>query len=259
MLSQEDASVQFEGRRRQDEDLHVVGQDALIAVSGPLSYRLDFWAWLSGGSSYIGISNQIQLAINDPNVTRIVMVFDTPGGEIVGLQETAELISSSPKEVVAVVDPCCASAGLWLASQANRIVSMPSGETGSLGVQCIVANYAKYYENLGVDVKVFRAAISPDKNLGHPAEEMSEKAINYFQERVDLCGQKFVAAVAKGRGVDEAQVLEQFGQGKMLWADEAVKVKLIDEVGSLADVLSQNRASTKKSTRTARIERRPTY
>ncbi len=258
MLSQEQAAAQFEARSGLDSEINVVGQDAVISVSGPLSYKLDFWAWLTGGSSYQGISRQVQIAEQDPNVSRIVLVFDTPGGEIVGLSETASLLASATKDTVAVVDPCCASAGLWLASQTDRIVSLPSGETGSLGVQCVVANYASYYEKLGIDVTVFRADISPDKNLGHPAEGMSDKAREYFQERVDRCGQEFIAAVANGRGVTEAKVMDQFGQGKMLWADDAVKVGLIDEVGTVASVLGETR-STAKRKKTARVSRRPVY
>jgi len=229
-------------------EFDIYGTDAVIGVQGPLTYRYDMWSWYFGGTSYVGLSSKLMAAIANTNIERIVMVFDTPGGEVTGLPELARTIKDSPKPIVAVVDPCCASAGVWLASQASRIVSIESGEIGSLGVQCVAKSYTEALKQAGIDVQIFRAAISPEKNLAHPYEPLDDKAKAYLQDRVDRKGEQFVAAVAAGRGVTEAAVLEKFGQGRMLESAEALNVGFIDAVGSVASVLAEGTKKTVSAT-----------
>lgn len=230
-----------------DKTYHMRGTTAFIPVTGPLTYKYDIWTWLFGGCSYQGLMSKIQTADTDPEVTRIVLVMDTPGGEVTGISEAVAALKNCSKELIAYIDPCCASAGLWLASQCDRIVSTESGEVGSLGVQRMAVSLHRAITESGVDIKLIRAAISPDKNLGHPYEEMSDQAIAEFQRRVDKWGARFVADVANGRGVTEDKVRTSFGQGKMLYSDEALSVGLIDEVKTLADLLAENSGGGKLS------------
>lgn len=233
-----------------DDDCDVsslmVGSDAIIQVTGPLSYKYDFWSWYCDGCSYQGISTKLDAAMGSLDCKRIVMIFDTPGGEVTGLPELARKIRECGKETVAVVDPCCASAGLWLATQCQSIVCIESGEVGSLGVQCTAVSYAKMLEEEGIDVRIIRASISPDKNAAHPYEPMNEKALAYLQSRVDKMGERFVADVAAGRKCKPDAVLEKFGKGKMLDADEALAAGLIDSIGTLAGVLAAGSKTTMK-------------
>ena len=63
-----------------------------------------------------------QAAVNaakvDPDIEKILLWFDTPGGSVDGIGEFGEAIKAAAKEkeVIAQVDGMCASAGLWLAS-----------------------------------------------------------------------------------------------------------------------------------------------
>ena len=224
----------------------LVGSDAIIQVTGPLSYKYDFWSWYSDGTSYQGISAKLDAAMGSADCKRVVMVFDTPGGEVTGIMELARKLRECIKETVAVVDPCAASAGLWLATQCKKIVSIESGEVGSLGVQCVAVSYAKMFEEAGIDVRVVRAGVSPDKNMAHPYEPMSKEAVEYLQGRVDKMAARFVADVAAGRGKDEKFVTENFGKGRMLDSQEAMDVGLIDSVGTLAGVLAEGSSVTRK-------------
>lgn len=251
-----DATEFAAAQARDIGEYQTVGSDAVINVSGPISYKFDFWSYYFGGTSYQGILAQIQAANGNTNIDRIVMVFDTPGGDITGLIETAQAIRDNSKPIVAVVDPVCASAGLWLASQTSRIVCIESGEVGSLGVQMKMRSFAEYYQQLGVDVKLIRASISPDKNLGNLYEPLSEEATAYWQEKVDRAGKKFVSAVAEGRNVSESTVLDKFGKGKMLIASDAIDVGLIDEIGSLGGVLAESASGGGGNSQPTRQKRR---
>ena len=234
--------------RDQDTEYQRVGTTALIPISGPLSYKYDFWSWYMDGQSYQGIAAKINAAMGDDSVERVVFTFDTPGGEHCGLGELADLIYSSRdrKECIAVIDPMAASAGYWLASQCSKIVSMKSGMVGSLGTQIVISSIAKYLEDEGYDMRVIRAAISPDKNIAHPYEAMKEKAVEHYQAMTDKAGNQFVDAVARGRSVSTETVLNKFGKGLMLFADDALAAGMIDRITSLSSVLSESQSSPAK-------------
>lgn len=233
-----------------DKDMNkyaILGTDAVIEISGPLAYKADYWSYYMGGISYQGLQNKLKDAVANDAVSRIILLMDTPGGEVTGLPETARMIRECSKPVITMIDPCCASAGLWLASQSSKVVSVESGEIGSLGVQCVAVSYAEAYKKAGYDIRVIRASVSPEKNIAHPYEPLSEKAEAYLQSRVDAKGQQFVDTVAKGRNVSRDVVLEKFGQGRMLDSAEALSVGLIDEVGTLEGLLSSGRKAVTTS------------
>jgi signal peptide peptidase SppA len=216
-----------------------VGSSAVIPVCGPLSYKYDFYAWLYGGTSYQGLQRSIAMAQANSEISRIVLMVDTPGGDVTGCMETARVIANSKKPIDCMVDPMCASAGLWLASQCRRVMCLESGEVGSLGVQCVVKSAYRMMQEAGIDVSVIRAKISPEKNIVNPYEPLSEEATKVLQSRVDKWGEAFLSAVAIGRKVTREQALEAFGKGRMLDADEALAVGLIDGIGTLEGMLAE--------------------
>lgn len=216
------------------------GKVALVNCVGVLDYKYDIWAYLFDSSCYMGIMNKVKSAVQDTSIEKIVLYCDSPGGYSAGLLEASDAIhqARSSKEVVAVVDPDAYSAGYWLASQATRIVAIESGGVGSLGSQVVYASQYRYLQQLGIDIDVIRASISPNKNAGHPYEKMSDEGRKDRQERVDYMGQKFVEHVARGRGVTSEAVLERFGQGKTFFARQAIANGMIDSIGDLAGELA---------------------
>jgi ClpP class serine protease len=245
----------FQEGRSSAMDYHIIGTDAVIPVCGPLSYKYDFWTWLSDGCAYQILQQQIIAAAGNEDVGRIILLMDTPGGEVTGIVELSEVMGTVSKQMVAVVDPMCASAGLWIASQCDRVVMMKSGSIGSLGVQIIATSMAKMYEDAGVDIKFIRAAISPKKNLANSLEPFSEEAVEHLQSRVDMWGEQFLAAVAQGRGVSVSEALDKFGQGDMLFGEEALEAGLVDEIGSLQSVLMESKPKSKVSFSAKNIRR----
>lgn len=237
-----------------DGSYHFVGGNAIIPVTGPLSYKYDFWCWLMDGCSYQGLQAKINAAQANVDVKRIVLVVDTPGGEVTGCKETADMIARSSKPIDCIVDPMAASAGLWIASQCRKITCIESGQIGSLGVQAMVTSYHKMFEEAGIDVKMVRAAISPKKNALHPYEPMKDEAVADLQANVDKWGERFLAAVASGRKVSRQTALDKFGQGKMLDADEALEAGLIDAIGTVDSVLADSEPTSKRRT-ALRVER----
>ena len=70
------------------------GKVAVIPVQGVLTN--DGPAYY--GSNYTTIANAAEKAAADPDVQRIILSVDSPGGEVTGLPETAALLASIAKQ-----------------------------------------------------------------------------------------------------------------------------------------------------------------
>jgi len=232
------------------------GNVARINCIGPLAYKYSLYSWYYDASCYMGISAKFRAATEDSGIEKIVLYVDSPGGNHHGLGEASDAIfaaRSAGKEVVAVVDPEAASAGYWLASQANRIVGLESGWVGSVGSQIFLYSEKKMFDEMGVDIEVIRAAISPNKNLGIPYETISESARAERQSWVDAAGEQFIAHVERGRGLSREKILKDFGQGSMYFMPEAIKRGMVDAIGSLTVELGESNSSPSSRVRNRRV------
>src|ERR1051325_2156130 len=107
----------------------------LIRVYGTLGNKLSMLETECGGVDCESIGEQLKAFANNPDVSSIVIDFDSPGGVSQGIPELAQLISEvdKVKPVYAYCSATCASAAYWLASQARAIVVSPSSDIGCVG------------------------------------------------------------------------------------------------------------------------------
>ena len=217
------------------------GNVAVVKIVGALDYHYSFWSWLFDSSCYMGIMNAVTAAANDASINKIVLYLDSCGGGFHGCEECADVIFAArdSKEVVAVVDPEAASAGYWMASQANRIVCLKSGWLGSIGSQVGLTSYYRMFQEAGIDKELIRAAISPDKNLGAQFEPISDRARAERQRWADYAGEVFISHVERGRGKTRKEILDNYGKGQMYFAPEALTRGMIDSIGNLQSELTQ--------------------
>lgn len=219
----------------QGEEFERHGRVALVKAEGALDYKYSLMSWYYGGSSYMGVDNKVQAASRDTGIEKIVLYVDSPGGTHHGLLEASDSIYAArqSKEVVAVVDPTAASAGYWLASQATRVVALKSAWVGSVGSQAMLYSLKRSYDEAGVDIEVLRASVSPKKNQGIPYEAITDEARAERQGWVDMAGEQFIEHVMRGRGKSREDVLKNFGQGMMFFADDAIARGMVDSIGNL--------------------------
>lgn len=166
----------------------------------------------------------------------IVMEFDTPGGEVYGVDEFASDIRAarSQKPIVAVANSLSASAGYYLASQATEIFVTPSGEIGSVGVYGAHEDWSKALDQLGVTVTLVSAG--EGKTDGNMFEPLSDEARADMQSSVDRYYSMFTSAVSKGRGQPVDKVRSDW-KAKVYGAKEAASIGMADQVGTLDDAI----------------------
>lgn len=216
------------------------GAVAVIPVHGVLAPKMDLLTEFSGGTSYVGLQSALEAAIADDDVKAIVLDIDSPGGAVPGAQELGEAIRSlrgGDKPIIAQVNHLAASAAYWIASQADEVVVSPSGRAGSIGVYTVHEDISAALEKAGV--KRTYIAAGEHKVEGNSTEPLSEDALAFVEERVKRSYDRFVQAVADGRGVPVAKVEKDFGQGRVFFAEELVEKGMADRIGTLSDTLAR--------------------
>jgi capsid assembly protease len=214
------------------------GNVAVIPVYGVISQRMSAFDDISGGTSCEAISGAFKTALADPAVTSIVFDIDSPGGTVTGVPELAAeiLAARGQKPIIAVANGMAASAAYWIASACDKLVVIPSGEVGSIGVYMTHQDVSAAMDKEGVKMTFIQAG--KYKTDGNPYEALSDSARADMQDGVDKFYDMFTAGVAAGRGVSQGTVKADFGQGRMLLAKDAVAIGMADEVATLEEVIT---------------------
>lgn len=217
------------------------GSVAVIPMMGTISHRMSMMSEVSGGggASTQQLTANFRQALADTNCKAIVFDVDSPGGSVEGVIELASEIYNARKQkpIVAVCNSMAASAAYWLASAAGEVVCTPSGQCGSIGVFMLVQDVSEALKNEGVTINLIKAG--KYKAEGHPTQPLTDEARAFLQSQVDSMYSTFVKTVAQQRGASQTAVRDGYGQGRTLYAADAVKAGLADRVATLDDVLAK--------------------
>jgi len=174
------------------------------------------------------------------SVKAIVIRINSPGGAIAPSQEIYSGIrrmrNSSGKPIVASLDSVAASGGFYIASACDEIVANPGSITGSIGVimqwfdMKDLVSWAK--------LKPETITSGPMKDAGSPYRELTPAERQYFQAIVTQLHSQFVRDVATGRhGRIKYEEVARIADGRVFTGEEALKLKLVDELGSIDDAV----------------------
>ena len=216
-----------------------------------------YLAGIFGATILDQFKDDLEQALADKKVNRIVLDVNSPGGEALGIEEAAYLIRSADaiKPVTAFVDGMAASAAYWLASAAGQIVlSGESSQVGSIGVVLSVSDNRERDAKAGTRKYEIVSSQSPHKRVDAATEDGRAK----LQEYADQFASIFIKGVAAYRGKDAAHVETSFGRGQMVFARNAVAAGMADAVMTRAELISSGATSfggtSAKSTKGAVME-----
>lgn len=224
------------------------GKVAVIPVYGVLANKMDAFSAMSGGTSYAGIKRQLHSALANQDVKAVVFDIDSPGGSVPGTEELGNEIRSlrgGDKPIIAQVNSLAASAAYWIASSADEIVVTPSGRAGSIGVYTAHDDVSAALEKRGIK----RTYISAGKHKveGNETEPLGKDTLAHIQDGVDYSYQRFLAAVADGRGTTVGKVEDGYGQGRTFYASALMDRGMVDRVATLDQTLERLGAETQPS------------
>lgn len=211
---------------------------AVLPMVGTIAHRADLMAESSGGTSVQTMTRQFRALVSDPSISAIVLDVDSPGGNVAGIDEFASEIYQSRGSVpiVAVANTLMASAAYWLGSAADEIVATPSASVGSIGVIAAHEDDSGWYEQQGVKMTLISAGKYKAEN--NPFEPITEEGQAAIQKRVDESYATFTRSVARHRGVPVDAVRNGFAEGRVVGADEAVALGMVDRIATIDQVVS---------------------
>ena len=204
------------------------GTTAVVNVIGPIFRYANLFTEISGATSTGKLASDITKAVEDDTIERVVLSFDSPGGQVTGINELAKLIreGSEKKPIIAYVGGSAASAAYWLASAASEVVADETALIGSIGV------VATFQRNSDDTIEIV-SSNAPRKRPDITTQEGKDEV----RKTLDAIADVFVEAVAENRGVEKDYVLENFGQGGILVGKAALSAGMIDKIDSFENTL----------------------
>jgi len=162
----------------------------------------------------------------------VVLRIDSPGGAVAPSQEMYDEVwrVREQKPVIASLGNVAASGGYYVASAANAIVASPGSITGSIGAIMALPYLGPLADKVGIAEQVVKSG--PYKDIGHPTRVLTAEDRVLLQGMVDDVREQFVAAVARGRGM-EAERVRALADGRIFSGAQAEASGLVDRLGGL--------------------------
>lgn len=194
------------------------------------------------GRYYSGIQsevyvNTIRKLTEDDDVKAVVFRINSGGGSADAseqiLMELRELKKKKP--VIVSFGDVAASGGYYIAMESDSIFASPNTITGSIGVLGMIPNVKKLVNNIGITTDY----VSTNENasfLKTPFEPLSERGMDVMTQMTENVYKIFVNHVAGCRGMTFEQV-DSIGGGRIWSGTQAVKLGLVDKLGTLEDAL----------------------
>jgi protease IV len=209
------------------------GSVGVVPISGPITkYNGE-----CGEPGSITRSNQLAEMERRENISAVVLLLDTPGGEARAANGLTTTIEKMKKPVLSFVDGMAASLGMWITAASDEVyLSSKMDEVGSIGSYVMLADWAGYFEKQGLNIHEIYAPQSEDKNKDY-REALKG---NYGLVKADLAVHvdAFIDYVKTGRPKSAAHVKE-WNSGKMFYAADAIKFGLADGVRSFEQVIGK--------------------
>lgn len=209
---------------------------AVIPVYGSLVNRATPVQAMSGLTSYESISAQLDAALDNPDVTAIVLDVDSPGGMVSGAFDLADKIyeARQKKPVFSIINETAFSAGYLIASAAQKVYIPRTGNAGSIGVVMTHIDETKKDEMEG---REFTYIFAGDKKVDFTSHRpLSDSAKADAQGKVDEIYGMFVEAISRNRGMQATAVMNT--KAGMFLGKSAVEAGLADAVVSSEEAMS---------------------
>lgn len=192
------------------------------------------------GAEAQSIIDQLEVARNNKNIKSVVLWINSPGGSAAGsdaVYNEIEKVRIKKKVVVAMGD-VAASGGYYIASASDRIFANGATLTGSIGVISELPNFSApngWIKKSGYDEIVVKSG--KFKDMGNPFRPMTTDERAMFQTMVNDIYDQFLTAVSEARKIDKEK-LRPIADGRVFTGRQALKLHLIDEIGTLKDAIA---------------------
>lgn len=177
-------------------------------------------------------------AFESPRVKAVVLAIDSPGGSPSEAERIYRALESlrakHGKPVIAVVGNVGASAAYLIALHADRIYAGQYSLVGSVGAVLAGWDLHRAAERLDISQRLY--ASGPLKSMLSPFQPVTEVADAKARALIRGIGEVFVGEVTRLRGEKLSSAVD-VGSGEVWLGPDAKRLGLIDEIGTLEEVI----------------------
>jgi len=220
------------GDARSDVAFARLGNVAVIPIRGSLLHGSMARSSYATGYDYIRLA--AMQAEADEEVSGIVYLHNSNGGEVAGNFDLVDDLARLSKPSVAIVDENAYSASYSLASAADKIVVARTGGVGSIGVLTAHMDLSKALSDFGVAITFVHAG--KHKVDGNPFQPLGDSVKNRMQARIDGLYNEFVNTVARNRGISSEAV--RGTEALTYTGQDAIDIGLADAVQAPHEALA---------------------
>ena len=197
---------------------------------------------LSQEHSIVGpeVCKDLEDLMNDDDVKAVVVRINSGGGDAYASEQLwhqmVELKKKKP--VVVSMGDYAASGAYYMSCPANWIVAQPNTLTGSIGIFAAIPDMSGLItQKLGV--KFDEVKTNRNSTFGNVmARPFNDEELSYLQAYVNRGYRLFRQRVADGRRQKTADI-EKVAQGRVWLGSDALKIKLVDELGGLDQAVAK--------------------
>lgn len=203
-----------------------LGSTAIISIGGILAKDVSPMEEACLGLCDVEwISDALSNAVEDINVSNIVLNLRSPGGETCGIEELGRKIANIDKHIKPVygwTDKISTSAAYWLMSQCREIGMTPSSEVAGIGVYSLVLNATEQMKQNGLSM--FVASSGKYKMMGHDFRSLTDEEKKILMDSSVEQHEKFKAVILSKRPNVTIECME----GLSYEGEDAIQKQLVD-------------------------------
>ena len=238
-----------------DDDISTIGLAGIMNVSGGKEEGDEIAVYYAYGDIVDGTSGALSqsenvidgtkvskdledLADND-DVKAVVIRINSGGGSAYASEQMWRAIQlvKAKKPVVVSMGGMAASGGYYMSCSANWIVAEPTTLTGSIGIFGMFPDMSGLVtQKLGV--KFDEVKTNKNSAFGTMARPFSEEEMAYLSSYISRGYSLFRQRVADGRHMS-VDAVEKVAQGHVWVGQDALKIKLVDQLGGLDDAVAK--------------------
>jgi len=198
-----------------------------------------------GGIGGRSTSELIRQARDDKAVKALVLRVNSGGGSAFGselVRRELQLTREAGKPVVVSMGDVAASGGYWISMAADEVIADEATITGSIGVVAMLPTAQGAFDKLGV-----HTAGTTTTWLGGAYDlrrGVEPRFVELVQASIDHIYRDFTGMVAKARKRTPEQI-DAVAQGRVWVGKDALRLGLVDRLGSLDDALKSAAAKAK--------------
>lgn len=237
-----------------DDDIHTVGiagmtavpeqqsRDDCIAVYYAYGDIVDAAGSMMGqGNMIVGskVAADLRDLADDDDVKAVVIRINSGGGSAYASEQIwrAVTLLKAKKPVVVSMGGMAASGGYYMSCAANWIVAEPTTLTGSIGIFGVFPDMSGLLtEKLGV--KFDEVKTNKNSSFGIAARPFTEEEMSYLSAYINRGYSLFRQRVADGRHMT-VDAVEKIAQGHVWLGQDALKIHLVDQLGSIDDAVAK--------------------